>query len=319
MTIQIGGGYRLPGLRSLQLRQVVPGPTLVQLIDVIENSPNLHILAIFESEVAIASHEVQNMKRPTLTPGMLDALKLSGLSPEATCALLSCLTIHNQSNFLLNVSLVLNRDEAEAIMAFAFRHVGSLSPSYFEVKISDRRYTLNHEWEEWYIALSSVEGDATEDFVHVVNDRLTKAVPELHNVQATLRIDMEVVDLLPIMSVMDNLLDITALVLIAPLQISVLKPLSRPLSSGRWLLPNLEDLTICPYDTLVDSTLPQMIRARWKASDKKKHGDSNPGVIPIDTVYIDGEGEITQEAQTWLATTKLIQHFYIDSDKILIA
>ncbi|KAG8897457.1 hypothetical protein FRB99_008129, partial [Tulasnella sp. 403] len=137
--------WRFSGLQNLQLEEVIPGPTLEQLIDIIQSSPNLRILVILDCDVAIASHETPGWERsPSPCPRTLDVLRLSEVSAKAMCGILSCVTTHDQSEvyFDLSEGWDLSKDEAVLIMTFAFRHLGALAPSYLAAKIAGSDYTL---------------------------------------------------------------------------------------------------------------------------------------------------------------------------------
>ncbi|KAG8907889.1 hypothetical protein FRB99_001748 [Tulasnella sp. 403] len=314
--------HRFSGLQSLHLRDVAPGPTLEQLLDVIRGSPNLHTLAMFDCDVAVGSYEFSKVEpSSSLTSCILDVLKLSQVSAPAICGILSCVTIHDQSNLFLDVSdsPAPNRGEAETIATFAFKHIGSLAPWYVALKITDSDCNLDSEGGNWCIVLPCTEGGTIEELVHFVNEHLTKTVPELHNVPAALRLDIQEVDvLLPIMSVIANLLNVIELVFIAPSQMSVLEPLASPLPSGKWLFPNLEVLRVSPYEVVVDETLPNVVRARWTASRKAKRGGAKPTVVPIKSVSIEWEGTITRRAWAWLTKTKLIEDFEVDPEILVV-
>ncbi|KAG8907888.1 hypothetical protein FRB99_001747 [Tulasnella sp. 403] len=254
---------------------------------------------------------------------MLDVLKLSDLSPGATYAILSCVTLCDQSELVLGTfksSAPLNRDQAGAIMTFAFKHVASLSPSYITVKMTDEYCALDdgHE-KEWGVTLSCVQGETIEDLVHLAREHFIAAAPGLHNLCATLHIHVEdIADLLPIMNDMNDLLDITQLVLVAPLQMSALESFVHPSPSGRWLFPNLHELTVLPFGPVIDETLPNLVQARWEASRKAKRGKAKPDVVPIGDLYIHGEGSITRDAHAWLEKTKFLEFFDIAPEILLV-
>ncbi|KAG8907890.1 hypothetical protein FRB99_001749 [Tulasnella sp. 403] len=313
---------RLSGIESLQLCEVVPGPTLEQLLDVIQSSPNLHTLAIFGCDIAVASYNTQKTDRnPTQTPRKLDTLKLSDVSTQAMCRILPYVTIHDLSELYLSISESsnLSRDEAVVIVTFASKHLRSLGPCSMAAYIMDGDYCLETDDDKWCITLPPIEGESIKESLLFVGDYLIKAVPGLHDAEATLRFYWDSGDdVLPIMSIMANLLNIVELVFTGPSQMSVLEPLARPLPSGKWLFPNLGKLIVCPYGVVVGDTLPGVVRGRWNASQKGKRGDSKPGVVPIREISVEGGGAITRDAKTWLSNTKLLEKFDLDLDILVV-
>ncbi|KAG8880605.1 hypothetical protein FRB99_004786, partial [Tulasnella sp. 403] len=273
------GTCQLTGLQTLRLYNICPGPTLEQLIDIIQNSPNLHDLAIQICTIKRTSPQmikIEPLSSPTSR--VLDVLELFDLSPETMCAILSCVTIHEWSRFTLQNALALNSNEAAAIMAFSFKHVSSLAPSHLEVNITDYDYTLWYSAYNCHIALYHDEADSIQDLVQVVNEQLVEAFPGLYDVGATLRIRLdEVADPLPIMCILDRHLNVTKLDLDPLIQPSVLRAFTHPLPSGRWLFPNLNGLEMfLPLGTVMGDRLPKVVRARWEASTKAKCGDTKP-------------------------------------------